>query len=97
VLGRIEGRANDAVEARGRLWTPAMLDDLVDGADESIVHWQLQREPGGVAILQVVGGSDGGTRAAAALSAALGMPVEARATAMIQPEASGKYRIVRAS
>src|SRR6266542_781935 len=41
VLGRIEGRANDAVEAGGRLWTPAMLDDVVDGADESIVHWQL--------------------------------------------------------
>jgi hypothetical protein len=73
-----------------------MLDDVVDGADATIVHWQLQRSEAGW-VLHVVGASDGGASAAAALAAALAAPVEARAAALIQPEASGKYRIVRAS
>jgi phenylacetate-CoA ligase len=102
-LERIEGRANDAIERNGTLYTPAALDDIVDGADETLAQWQLTRsEPersiaGGPEqwVLHVVGSSDGGARAAAALSAALGAPVEPRAAALIQPEASGKYRIVR--
>jgi phenylacetate-CoA ligase len=98
LLARIEGRANDAVEVGGKLWTPATLDDVVDGADETIVHWQLARsEADDKWILHTVGGSDGGARAAAALTAALGTAVEARPAPMIQPEASGKYRIVRSS
>ena len=99
-LARIEGRANDAIEVNGRLFTPAGLDDVVDGADATIVQWQLQRNGQGEEqpwILHAVGGVDGGAVAAAAVSAVLGAPVESRATPLIQPEASGKYRIVRAS
>jgi phenylacetate-CoA ligase len=102
-LLRVEGRANDAIERNGALYTPAGLDDVVDSADETLAQWQLTRsEPersiaGGPEqwILHVVGSSDGGARAAAALAAALGTPVEPRVAALIQPEASGKYRIVR--
>jgi phenylacetate-coenzyme A ligase PaaK-like adenylate-forming protein len=99
-LERIEGRANDAITdvgASGMLWTPAALDDVVDGADATIVQWQLQRSGDGPWILQAVGGVDGGAKAATALTEALGAPVEWRATPLIQPEASGKYRIVRAT
>jgi phenylacetate-coenzyme A ligase PaaK-like adenylate-forming protein len=103
VLSRVEGRANDAVAAKEGLLTPAMLDDLVDGAEPTIAHWQLQAEPpAGPAgqtgslgwILHVVG--SGGAKAAAALSAALGAAVEPRATTTILAEPSGKYRTVRA-
>jgi phenylacetate-coenzyme A ligase PaaK-like adenylate-forming protein len=95
VLERIEGRANDAVLAPRGLFTPAMLDDLVDGADDSLVQWQLQGAAGNDAgfILHVVG-SDG-AKSAAALAAALGTTVEPRATTTILPEVSGKYRMVR--
>lgn len=96
-LERIEGRANDAIEVDGRHWTPAALDDVVDGADATIVQWQLQRGGDGPWILHAVGGVDGGATAAAALSTALGVTIESRATPLIQPEASGKYRIVRGS
>jgi phenylacetate-CoA ligase len=95
-LLRIEGRANDAIEHEGQLLTPAALDDIVDAADENIVQWQLARGTGAEPwIFHVVGSRDGGASAAAALAAALGAPVAARAAALIQPEASGKYRIVR--
>jgi phenylacetate-coenzyme A ligase PaaK-like adenylate-forming protein len=93
VLARIEGRANDAVATARGLFTPAMLDDLVDAAEPAIAHWQLQSSDGGY-ILQVVG-SDGAS-AAAALADKLGTTVEPRAAETILPEASGKYRMVRA-
>ena len=72
-----------------------MLDDLVDGAEPAVAHWQLQAAAGSPDgwILQVVG-SDG-TKAAAALADKLGTPVEPRATTTILPEPSGKYRMVR--
>jgi len=98
LLERVEGRANDAVEKNGALLTPAGLDDIVDAADETIAQWQLARGNEGGAeswVFHVVGSADGGARAAAALSHALGAPVEARPASLIQPEASGKYRIVR--
>lgn len=94
VLSRIEGRANDAVPTDRGLLTPAMLDDLVDGAEPAIVQWQLQAAPSSGWILHAVG-SDG-ARAAAALGSALGSTVEPRPTTTILPEPSGKYRIVRA-
>lgn len=96
LIERIEGRANDAIESAGGLLTPAGLDDLVDGAEPGIEHWQLQRHDDGW-VLHCVGGAQQGVSAAAALAEALGQPVSARPTPLIQPEASGKYRIVRAS
>jgi hypothetical protein len=92
VLERIEGRGNDAITTPRGLVTPAMLDDIVDGAEPAIEHWQLQGSPDGW-ILQVVG-SDG-NKAAAALTEALAAKVEPRATSTILPEPSGKYRMVR--
>ncbi|MDB4964781.1 MAG: hypothetical protein JWN44_470 [Myxococcales bacterium] len=92
VLSRIEGRANDAVATPRGLFTPAMLDDIVDGADSALEQWQLQGAADGF-LLHVVG-SDG-VQSATALAAALGTTVEPRATATILPEASGKYRMVR--
>jgi phenylacetate-CoA ligase len=92
VLERVEGRANDALTTPRGLHSPAMLDDLVDAADPTIAHWQLQASAAGI-LLQVVG-SDGG-RAAAALTDALGTTVEPRPAATILPEPSGKYRMVR--
>ncbi|HEY2744181.1 MAG TPA: hypothetical protein VGL86_06150 [Polyangia bacterium] len=96
VLARIEGRGNDAITTAHGLFTPAMLDDLVDGADPSIAHWQLAGAPGndGGWILHVV--ASDGVKAAAALADKLGMKVEPRATTTILPEPSGKYRMVRA-
>lgn len=99
VLSRIEGRANDAVPTERGLLTPAMLDDLVDVAEPTVQQWQLQAAPPnngmpGGWILHVLGSE--GTRAAAALSTALGAAVEPRPTTTILPEPSGKYRIVRA-
>ena len=95
VLARVEGRGNDAISTARGLFTPAMLDDVVDAAEPTIVHWQLAGSPAndGHWILHVVG-SDG-TKAAAALADTLGMTVEPRAAATILPEASGKYRMVR--
>ncbi len=95
ILARIEGRGNDAIATPRGLFTPAMLDDVVDGADASIAHWQLGGNPAsaGAWILHVVG-SDG-VAAAAALADKIGTTVEPRATTTILPEASGKYRMVR--
>jgi phenylacetate-CoA ligase len=92
ILSRIEGRANDAVTTPRGLFTPAMLDDVVDAAEPTVAHWQLQAA-GYNWILQVVG-SDG-ARAAAALAEKFGSTVEPRATTTILPEPSGKYRMVR--
>jgi phenylacetate-CoA ligase len=92
VLARVEGRANDAVECKSGLLSPAMLDDVVDNAEPAIDQWQLQRGTNGW-ILHVVGAE--GTSAAAALADSLSAAVEARTTATILPEASGKYRMVR--
>ena len=92
VLARVEGRSNDAVPSARGLYTPAMLDDVVDAAEPAIAHWQLQAS-GDSWILHVVG-SDG-ARAAAALGDALGTTVEPRVTTTILPEPSGKYRMVR--
>jgi phenylacetate-coenzyme A ligase PaaK-like adenylate-forming protein len=92
VLERVEGRANDALTAPRGLFSPATLDDLVDAAEPTIAHWQLQGSAAGL-LLQVVG-SDG-ARAAAALTDALGTTVEPRPAATILPEPSGKYRMVR--
>jgi phenylacetate-coenzyme A ligase PaaK-like adenylate-forming protein len=97
LLERIEGRATDApTAADGRLYSPAALDDLVDAADATLSQWQLVPASGGSWTLRVVGSSDGGQAAAAALAAALGTPVAAAAEAAILPEGSGKYRTVRA-
>jgi phenylacetate-CoA ligase len=94
LLKRVEGRATDALPTASGLVTPAMLDDVVDGADESIVHWQLARGAAGWE-LHVVG-SDG-ARAAQAVAERLGATVEPRPSAAIVAEASGKYRTVRGS
>lgn len=93
VLSRIEGRGNDAIATASGLYTPAMLDDIVDGAEPSIAHWQLTGGGPDGWILHVVG-SDG-DKAAAALADKLGTKVEPRATTTILPEPSGKYRMVR--
>jgi phenylacetate-CoA ligase len=95
VLSRIEGRANDAVSAPRGLFTPAMLDDLVDAADSSVAHWQLQgaADNDGGFLLHVV--ASDGVKAAAALAEKLGTTVEPRSTTTILPEPSGKYRMVR--
>ncbi len=92
ILGRIEGRGNDAITTAQGLFTPAMLDDIVDAAEPAIAQWQLQGS-GDHWILHVVG-SDG-AKAAAALADKLGTTVEPRSTATILPEPSGKYRMVR--
>jgi phenylacetate-coenzyme A ligase PaaK-like adenylate-forming protein len=94
VLARVEGRAADALPSQSGLLTPAMIDDIVDGADESIAQWQLARGAAGWE-LHVVGGD--GLRAAAAVGERLGATVEPRPTTAIVAEASGKYRTVRAS
>ncbi|MCU1283510.1 MAG: hypothetical protein JWM53_7056 [bacterium] len=94
VLARIEGRANDAIVTPRGLFTPAMLDDIVDGADPSIAQWQLQgASSDGSWILHVV--ASDGAKAAAALAEKFGSTVEPRATTTILPEPSGKYRMVR--
>ncbi|HXU71338.1 MAG TPA: hypothetical protein VN947_18525 [Polyangia bacterium] len=94
VLSRIEGRGNDAIATANGLYTPAMLDDLVDTAEPAIAHWQLTGGgPEGGWILHVV--ASDGTKAAAALADKLGTKVEPRATTTILPEPSGKYRMVR--
>jgi phenylacetate-CoA ligase len=92
ILGRIEGRANDAITAPRGLYTPAMLDDVIDAADATIAHWQLQAAGDGW-ILHVV--ASDGVKAAAALADKLGTTVEPRSTTTILPEPSGKYRMVR--
>ena len=92
VLARIEGRGNDAITTPGGTFTPAMLDDIVDGAEPAIAHWQLQASGDGW-ILHTV--ASDGSKAAAALADKLGAPVEPRATTTILAEPSGKYRIVR--
>lgn len=92
VLARVEGRGNDAVATPRGLYTPAMLDDVIDAAEPAIAHWQLQAAGAGF-ILHAVG-SDG-QKAAAALAAIFGASVEPRATTTILPEPSGKYRMVR--
>jgi phenylacetate-CoA ligase len=94
VLGRVEGRAADALPAPEGLLTPAIIDDIVDGADEAVAQWQLAHGAGGWE-LHVVG-SDG-ARAAQAVGLRLGATVEPRPTSAIVAEASGKYRTVRAS
>ncbi|HEX8953628.1 MAG TPA: hypothetical protein VF945_17345 [Polyangia bacterium] len=92
ILARIEGRGNDAITTPRGLFTPAMLDDLVDAADAAIAQWQLQATGDGW-ILHVV--ASDGAKAAAALADKLGTTVEPRATTTILPEPSGKYRMVR--
>ncbi|MGZ3439477.1 MAG: hypothetical protein ACXVDD_08170 [Polyangia bacterium] len=92
ILGRIEGRANDAITTQRGMFTPAMIDDVVDAADPSIAQWQLQGSGDGW-ILQVIG-SDG-VKAASVLGDKLATTVEPRATTTIMAEASGKYRMVR--
>jgi phenylacetate-coenzyme A ligase PaaK-like adenylate-forming protein len=92
VLSRIEGRGNDAIATPRGLFTPAMLDDIVDAADPAIAQWQLQGSGEGW-ILHVV--ASDGDKAAAALADKLGVTIEARATTTILPEPSGKYRMVR--
>jgi hypothetical protein len=94
LLARVEGRGADALPSPSGLLTPAMLDDIIDGADETIAQWQLARGAAGWE-LHVVG-SDG-ARAAAAVDLRLGAAVEPRPTTAIVAEASGKYRTVRAS
>jgi hypothetical protein len=69
-----------------------MLDDIVDGAEPAIAHWQLQGAGDGW-LLHVV--ASDGSKAAAALADKLGTTVEPRTTATILPEPSGKYRMVR--
>jgi len=91
-LARIEGRLSDCLRTDGGLFTPAGLDDLVDEAEPAIEAWQLAEEPSGWR-LRVVG-SDG-TKAAAALTAAVGRSITASREAAILPEGSGKYRLVR--
>jgi len=92
VLSRIEGRGNDAITTPRGLFTPAMLDDIVDIAEPAIAQWQLQGAGDGW-ILHVV--QSDGDKAAAALGDKLGATVEPRTTATILPEQSGKYRMVR--
>ncbi|HWE28943.1 MAG TPA: hypothetical protein VHB97_13125, partial [Polyangia bacterium] len=95
ILARIEGRGNDAITTPRGLFTPAMLDDIVDAAEPAIAQWQLQAAAGneGNWILQTV--ASDGTKAAAALAEKFGTTVEPRATTTILPEPSGKYRMVR--
>jgi hypothetical protein len=95
VLSRVEGRAHDALRTERGLLSPAMIDDLIDGAEPAVVQWQLEAASPGGWLLHVVGSA--GVRASAALAGALGATVEPRATATIPPEASGKYRSVRAA
>jgi phenylacetate-CoA ligase len=98
LIERVEGRVNDALfTADQTLLSPAMLDDLVDGADQTIAQWQLAAVDGGRGlILRVVGAAaETDNRAAAALSARLGVPVDEQREAAILPEGSGKYRLVR--
>jgi phenylacetate-coenzyme A ligase PaaK-like adenylate-forming protein len=92
ILGRIEGRGNDAITSPRGLFTPAMLDDMVDAAEPAIAQWQLQGA-GDDWLLHVV--ASDGTNAAAALAEKLGAAVEPRPTTTILPEQSGKYRMVR--
>jgi len=92
ILARIEGRGNDAITTPRGLFTPAMLDDIVDAADPTIAQWQLQGAGDGW-ILHAV--ASDGTKAAAALAEKFGTTVEPRTTATILPEPSGKYRMVR--
>jgi phenylacetate-coenzyme A ligase PaaK-like adenylate-forming protein len=96
VLGRIEGRGNDAIATPRGLFTPAMLDDIVDAADPTVAQWQLagaSTSDGGSFVLHIV--QSDGVKAAAALADKLGTTVEPRATTTILPEPSGKYRMVR--
>lgn len=92
ILARIEGRGNDAITTPRGLFTPAMLDDIVDSAEPAIAQWQLQGAGDGW-ILHAV--ASDGTKAAAALAEKFGSTVEPRTTATILPEPSGKYRMVR--
>lgn len=94
LLRRIEGRSSDALPSADGLLTPALLDDMIDGADETIAQWQLAHGAAGWE-LHVVG-SDG-IAAAQALSQRLGTTVEPRPATAIVAEASGKYRTVRRS
>jgi phenylacetate-CoA ligase len=97
LLARVEGRSNDALVAADQtLLSPAQLDDIVDDAAATLAQWQLAaREDGAGFTLRMVGASaEEGRAAATALSARLGVPVEARSEAAILPEGSGKYRLV---
>jgi phenylacetate-CoA ligase len=99
LLERVEGRVNDALVTADRtLLSPAALDDIVDGDDDTLAQWQLcARDDGAGFLLRVVttGSGDHGRAAAARLSQRLGVPVEPRLEAAILPEGSGKYRLVR--
>ena len=91
-----KGAATTPSPRRGGLFTPAMLDDVVDAADPSIAHWQLQgaKAPTAAGSCSVVGERrhQGGARRS---PSALGSAVEPRSTTTILPEAIGKYRMVR--
>jgi len=93
-LARVEGRLSDCIRTDAGLFTPAALDDLIDGAEPAIESWQLAEEPSGWRLRTV--GSDGNI-AAAMLTETLGRPIAASREAAILPEGSGKYRLVRPS
>ena len=90
LLERIEGRRGDCVSGTSGLVTPAMLDDAVDAAGQTVRAWRLERDAGG----WTLGAVGEGALAAAALSALLGQKVAARSETAIRPEGSGKYRLV---
>jgi phenylacetate-CoA ligase len=96
LLERVEGRQSDCATVNGETVTPLMLDDAIHaalGTAATLEQWQLAGD-----ILHV---ADPWSRtsaavAAEAVSALLGRPIRGEHVTTVAPEASGKYRLVKA-
>jgi phenylacetate-CoA ligase len=93
LLERIEGRFSDCTEVSGQLVTPLVLDDAImqTALADQIQQWQLAGD-----VLSVLGPGDAAMQAAAAAGKLLERPIRGESVSAIAPEASGKYRLVRA-
>jgi phenylacetate-coenzyme A ligase PaaK-like adenylate-forming protein len=89
LLSRIEGRLSDCLKREDGLVSPLMLDDVISRAAPGLFQWQLEGE-----VLFGVG--EGASAAASAVGDLLGRSLRGESTSAIAPEASGKYRLVRA-
>jgi len=93
LLERVEGRFSDCTEVKGHLVTPLMLDDAImqTALADQIQQWQLAGD-----VLSVLASVDAALQAAVAVSKLLESPVRGESVSAIAPEASAKYRLVRA-
>jgi phenylacetate-CoA ligase len=99
LLERVEGRQSDCTEAGGETITPLMLDDAIHaalGPDATMEQWQLAGDTLHVVDSESSSSAESCASAAAAVGALLARRVRSERVGAIAPEASGKYRLVKA-